>query len=403
MKTITQKLSTVALVTSIALATSFSFSVGAATQSDKAPEADLSKVEGTLYKYERTLPMLETAYFSSSPERRKDGLNVGKLKTTQSIEQLAKDIAADKYGHYDSLLIAHKNTLVFESYYRKGRINMPHPQASTTKVYTSLLIGRAIKLGYLTMEDLHKPIVHFLSDLDRSKLPAGIEKITLHHTLSMQSGLQIPSEEQDALQEKPALIKGQKYAEAFFTLSKPVSIETQHYNYQGTDPDLTMMVLEAVVPGSAMQFIRKELLAKLDITNFDWGTRPNGLPHAGASISITSRDMIKLALLVANGGAWNGEQLISKSYLGLATTKIAAPHDPEFDYSNFRYGYFFWGTSFTVNGKNYDAKFGWGGGNQYTMAIDSLDLAIAITARIRDDEHTFKFIEKQILPAFIQQ
>ena len=70
-----------------------------------------------------------------------------------------KEIAENKHGRFDSFLILQQDKLLFESYYSRGRINLPHPQASTTKAYTALLLGRAIQLGYLTMDDLDKPLI----------------------------------------------------------------------------------------------------------------------------------------------------------------------------------------------------------------------------------------------------
>ena len=108
------------------------------------------------------------------PADRNDALVVGKLGTDGGnkamVLQLAEEFANNKHGDYDSLLIAHKDKLLFESYFMRGRINLPHFQSSTTKSYTSMLIGRAIQLGYITMADLDKPLVSFLKGLDHTKV-----------------------------------------------------------------------------------------------------------------------------------------------------------------------------------------------------------------------------------------
>jgi CubicO group peptidase (beta-lactamase class C family) len=88
-------------------------------------------------------------------------------------------------------LIAHRGKLLFEPYYRRGRINYPHYQMSITKSYTAMAIGRAIQLGHLTMADLDKPVVGFLNRLDRSKLVPGAETITLAEAMNMRSGVRL--------------------------------------------------------------------------------------------------------------------------------------------------------------------------------------------------------------------
>ena len=134
------------------------------------------------------VPILNKAFINTAPENREDGIVVGELGVDagdkEKILALAKEIADHKHGRFDSFLIAHKDKLLFESYYARGRIDLPHFQASATKAYTGLLLGRAIQLGYLTMDDLDKPLVGFLKDLDPSKFADGAEKITLNHAVN---------------------------------------------------------------------------------------------------------------------------------------------------------------------------------------------------------------------------
>ena len=102
----------------------------------------------------RDIQYLEDAFIDTAPADRKDSLVVGELGVDGGnkamIVKLAQQIADDNSDKFDSLLIAYKGKLLFESYYSRGRINMPHPQASTTKAYTALALGRAMQLGYLT-------------------------------------------------------------------------------------------------------------------------------------------------------------------------------------------------------------------------------------------------------------
>ncbi|MEI6424132.1 MAG: hypothetical protein WCP55_18090, partial [Lentisphaerota bacterium] len=101
------------------------------------------------------------------------------------------EIADGKHGEIDSLLISRQCRLLFESYYRRGRINYPHYQMSITKSYTAMAIGRAIQLVYLTMDDVDKPLVPFLKNLDPSKLVSGASAITLAEAMNMKSGVRM--------------------------------------------------------------------------------------------------------------------------------------------------------------------------------------------------------------------
>ncbi len=353
-------------------------------------------------------PLLNKAFINAAPEDRKDGLSVGELGIDggqkEMILKLAKEIANHKHGGFDSFLITHKDTLIFESYYQRGRINLPHGQASATKAYTGLALGRAIQLGYLTMDDLNKPLVSFLKDLDPTKLVEGAEKITLHHALTMRSGIRISEEQREAMNKKPDQLKGQGEVQSLLTHSTPITEESQVFNYGG-DPALVMQVIEAVVPASAKDFIKKELLDKLGIKSYIWKTAPSGLPESGWRTSMTSRDMVKWGTLVMNNGKWNGEQLIPEAFIAKATRRILQTGDDDIygggkDVSHEGYGYFWWSADLKHGAKSYYGASAQGGGGQYILLIKELDLLIVVTGHDNDNA-TLQLAAERVIPAFV--
>lgn len=357
----------------------------------------------------REIPLLKQAYFEPSPTYEKDKLEVGKLGADggnkDAILKLAKEIEQGKHGKYDSFLIAHKDKLLFESYYLRGRANLPHFQASATKAYTGLALGRAIQLGYLTMADLNKPLVSFLSEINRTKLAKGAEKITLHKALTMRSGLQIPKEHIDALTDDSNTLKGQKHLQAMLEHSKPITPESQVFKYS-YDPKLVMQVLEAVVPGGAEHFIKTELFDKLGITNYIWPSDVNDLPRAGSHTKFTSRDMVKIGLLAKNRGLWQGQRLIPKIYIEQAMDRIVLTGDEDVHFGGPNttkqgYGYYWWSADLEYNGKKYFARSAQGGWGQLITIIDELDLVVVTTAHDNDANY-LQLIAEQVLPAFIQ-
>jgi len=231
-----------------------------AEESDgRAPEATTAEASGSF----RDIPYLENAFIDVSPANRNDGILVGELGVNDGskdmLVKLAQEIAGDDHDNYDSLLISHKGKLIFESYYRRGRANLPHFQASATKTYTSMALGRAIQLGYLSMADLDKPVVSFLTELDPSRFVAGAELITLHNALTMTTGIQIADEQWAEFRSNPDQIQGQKQVQAILEHSEPITKETQTFLY-GSGPGLIMQVIEAVVPGPAEDFIKSSEL-----------------------------------------------------------------------------------------------------------------------------------------------
>ncbi|MBT1064504.1 serine hydrolase [Bowmanella sp. Y26] len=380
------------------------FQVSAEYHNKVAPEATAAETSLSF----REIPLLDSAFISTAPTDRNDGLVVGELGVDGGkqdlIVKLAEEIAAGKHGKYDSLLIAHKGKLLFESYYLRGRVNLAHFQASATKTYTSLALGRAIQLGYLSMADLDKPVMSFLPDLDPTKFVQGVERITLNNALTMTTGIRISREKWQELEKNPGQLKGQGYIQTMFEHSAPITEVSQQFLY-GTGPDLVMQVIEVVVPGGAEAFIKRELLDKLGISNYHWQTHPSGLPEAGWRVRMTSRDMAKWGSLAINKGKWQGQQLIPQAYLAKATSRILLTGDEDFHYggkdtSSQGYGYFWWGADLKVGDKSYYAVSAQGGHGQFITLIEALDLMIVHTAHDNDASY-LQITAERILPAFI--
>ena len=358
----------------------------------------------------RESPQLNKAFINPKPEDRNDGLVVGELGVDggdkELILNLAQEIADHKHGRFDSFLIVHKDKLLFESYYARGRINLPHGQASATKAYTGMLLGRAIQLGHLTMDDLDKPISSFLKELDPTKFVDGAEKITLNHALTMRSGIRISEENREEMNKNPDRLKGQGHVQALLEYSAPITSATQVFKYGG-GAGLTMQVIEAVVPGSAKDFIKTEFLDKLGITNYGWPSAINGLPTAGSRSKFTSRDMVKLGLLARNKGKWKGEQLLPEAFITKAMSSVLyTDEDYEVHYggkdvSKQGYGYFWWSAELKSGNKNYFSASAQGGYGQFIIQVEELDLMVVFTAH--DNETNYlQIAAERILPAFIK-
>jgi CubicO group peptidase (beta-lactamase class C family) len=359
----------------------------------------------------RDLPNLDVPYISYSPDQESDALKVGSAelskKNKAELEALIKEIQEGQHGKFDSLLIVHNGKLIFESYYNRGRSNLAHGQASATKGYLSLAVGRAIELGYLSMADLDKPVVNFLKKLDKNQFVDGAELISLQKALVMSSGIQLSIDEINELEDKYAdQFAGQGQVQVYLQHSPAISSELQKYDYKRSDPQIVMQVLDAVVPGGAEAFIKTELMGKLGISDFSWSKSISGQLQGPYGASLKSRDMIKFGMLLRQGGKWNGEQIIAKEYL--KATKVRAlylPIDvPYFSGENISkpaYSNYFWLANLKGKNGEYPIFSIQGGGGQYVVNIEDLDLMIVSTGRGREIE-PLKLISERMIPLFEQ-
>jgi CubicO group peptidase (beta-lactamase class C family) len=371
-----------------------------------APEVTDLNAEDISFQKEKEIPYLEKPFITTSPKALNDQLKVGKLGidggkeelVLKYVRELAKKSEDPKSGKTDSLLIAYKNKILFESYFRRGRRNYPHYQMSITKSYTAYAIGRAIQLGHLSMDDLQKPVVYFLKEIKPDKLARAADKITLDQAMQMRSGIRLPKKKIGEIIQRPSLLLGQGQAHAYLQFSKDLpdlpNSSLQPFKYQSSDTVLTMQVLEAVVPGTAEDFIREQLLKPMGITNYGWQEDLSGFPKAAAGSSFLSRDMIKMGLLTLNKGIWNGKQHLPKEFVKQATSPLVQTSPSTF------YGYFWWNQTLDIGDREYDSIQGRGAGGQFIFIIPTLELVISATAHNQGMGKMRAQLPHYLIPAF---
>jgi CubicO group peptidase (beta-lactamase class C family) len=366
-----------------------------------APEVTDLNAEDISFALEAKLPDLEEPFINARPNQRKDGIAVAPLTREhgdrRAILRFAHEIAAGQHGEIDSFLLMKDGELLFESYYRRGRANFPHYQMSITKSYTAMAVGRAMQLGYLTMEDLDRPVVSFLDEIDSSRLVTGAAEITLAEAMNMHSGVRIAPAKAKALMKEPEKLKGQGQIQAYLEHTAPISPAPREYKYQGSDPSMTMQVIEAVVPGTAREFIETELLSMMGITQYAWQEDVSGLPKSAAGSSMRSRDMLKWGMLVMNDGKWNGEQLIPGDFVKRATDRLHTNRQGT------SYGFFWWRHDMKVGDRKIDCISGRGAGGQFLLLFPELNLISVITAHNKGMGGMLKTFPNRVLSALVAE
>jgi len=213
--------------------------------------------------------------------------------------------------------------------------------------------------------------------------------------MNMRSGIRIDQEKAKGLMKSPAQLKGQGQIEAYLENSAPISQTPREFKYQGSDPSMTMQILETVVPGTAREFIETEVLGKMGITNFGWQADISGLPKSAAGSSMQSRDMIKWGMLVMNQGKWKGEQLIPAAFVERATSRLHT--NPQ----GTSYGYFWWRHDMKVGDRKIDCISGRGAGGQFILLFPELDLIGVATAHNRGMGDLLKIFPDRVVSSFL--
>lgn len=308
-----------------------------------------------------------------APERLDDGWETSTADAEgvdpDRISWMMDHIYAGGYEFLHALLVVRNGKLVVEEYFGTfGRDSLQHLQ-STTKSFTSALIGIAIDHGAIGGVD--DPMFDYLPEYAYLRNPDK-DGITIEHCLMMAAGLEwneITVPTSDAHNDNMVGHRVSDYVA--YVLGKPVVAPpgTQWYYNSGCSMTLGTILKNATgIPADA--YAEQLLFGPLGITSWVW-ERINDGKHVGThgSLYLRTRDMAKFGQLFLQQGAWNGEQLISAQWVEESTRpRLTVTGDV-------RYGYQWWFTP--LNG--YDAPLTSGYGGQHIIFVPARS-AVIVTA-----------------------
>ncbi len=346
-----------------------------------------------------------------------DGWETGTLSSVgmdkSFFEQLDLKITIGNFGEVHSVIVVKNNRLVFEKYwpghdfsysdpnfhgtYIDFGINTRQNTHSTTKSFTSALIGIAIDKGFIKSKD--DKIFDYLPERYDTFNSGGREKITITDCLKMASGLKWNEWDVDIKSAEHDIIKFNSSSDPInYLLSKPIVTEpgTAFY-YNGGTVDLLGQIIKYATNSSVQSFSKNYLFGPLGITNYNWSVLyPSRIPCCHGDIYITPRDMAKFGQLFLEDGMWKGKRIISSEWVNLSTQNHINPNVSWAD----GYGYLWWIKNFKVNGVEYNSfkTMGWGG--QEIFVFKKLEMVVVFTgANYVEDTHTDFIVSNYILPA----
>ena len=288
-------------------------------------------------------------------------------------------------GNIDSVLIAKDGKLVLEEYFGDARQDKLHYQMSITKSIVALCIGKAIELGKIGSENDF--ILDYLPEVDRSKVAKGVETLTIKDLLTMNSGIRYKKASQSNS------LTQANHAELYLANTKPIRAN-KAYKYDGTNVDLLVHILFNTTGMTLGEAADKYVFAPLGIENYKFEQSACGLDKGAAGMGLTSRDMLKIGLMVMNSGNYKGSQVLSKDWIERATAVHVNQGKPH------QYGYLWWSNDIEVNGKTYRVRSARGAGGQFIFMLPELNLAAVFTSYYATN-HPIQHFADIIVPAFV--
>lgn len=347
----------------------------------------------------------EWNYKSPSPES--DGWEVaafGGFSENGPLADLFQRVIEGEFQGLDAVLIAHRGQLVVEEYFHLGAREKPHTLQSCTKSVVSLLIGTALDEGHI--EDFSQPLATYFPQY-KDSISAAFKQINLKHTLTMSSGLHWnewelplsdPRHDLRALNESSDMYR--------FMLNRNFekgASPGDKFNYNTGLSVLLGGVLLDVAGVSADEYAAAHLFKPLGIQQHHWYAL-NGIMHTGGGLWFLPRDFLKLGQLVLNNGQWNGQQIVSRSWIE-ESTRFHLPVRQRGVAVG--YGYQWWNGHLRSDGTEFPVIWAEGLGGQFLFILPDLDLVALFMHHNPHDlalKHTMarKEMEEYIIPAFYQ-
>lgn len=219
-------------------------------------------------------------------------------------------------NYFDSVLVMHCDTILFEAYRNGFTADTMHELQSATKTFSSTLVAIMLKKGLVT--SLDQKISELLPSKYAPLFTGQKANITVRHLLTMTSGLAWTDfGTNNSFDQITAAADSVQYV-----LSQTLNTTPgQTFAYNTGSSHLLSAIVHYKSGKTTKQFAEDELFGPLGITSYTWPTLQDGVAQGGWGMYMKPRDFIKLAKLYRDGGVYNGVQILDKSYTDAAVVR----------------------------------------------------------------------------------
>ena len=181
---------------------------------------------------------------------------------------------------------------------------------SMGKSVASSLVGIGIDDGLLSLDEAASTWITEWADGPNND-------ITLRHLLEMRSGL--PENNTN-----PYGVYGAEPDQLAYSIDRtPIREPGTQFSYVNEDSMILGAVLDRAFGQSTAEVAQTRLFEPLGMQG-DWWTDGEGNTLTYCCIDSTARDFARFGLLFARGGEWDGQQIISESYVTESTTGVSS-------------------------------------------------------------------------------
>ena len=264
------------------------------------------------------------------------------------------------------LMMMRHGKIFAEGYWKPYAKGIVHGMQSLSKTYAGTAVGIAMERGILGLDD--RIIDCFPEEAAGISLP-WLEELRIRHLLSMSTGMRSMSGFQGNW-----IVNFLKNP----ILDKPGT----RFFYNSVGSSLLGEIIRRKTGMGLNDWLRNNLYEKvgMDPDKVKWLCLPDGLEIGGSGLYTTLENNMRLGLLYLRQGEWNGEQIISREFCRLASTKQVdnADEDGILRDGHVGYGYQMW------MGLHHNTYCMCGALGQYTIMCPEEDIVIAFSGRTNE-------------------
>jgi CubicO group peptidase (beta-lactamase class C family) len=311
---------------------------------------------------------------------------------SEPLDSLHRDIAADKYGNVDRLVIIRNGYLVRSERYPRDyraisagtdttshQFNYQHPDwhpyyhgrdvhtlQSVTKSVTSALIGIAIDRKEIPGVDT--PLLSFFRDRDLSRADPRLRQARLEDLLTMRTGIEWHESDRPLDSTNTTIQLEASRDWMAYTLAQPMDAAPgTKWVYNSGGSALMAAVLKQATGQHAHKYAEAHLFGPLGIRDYHWKLTPTGHPDTEGGLYLEAEQLAKIGYLYLNRGMWNGRRVISEEWVNTSVVRHVNDVNP----AGWGYGYQWWRLD---RDDHVDVWAGLGYGGQFLVVLPQFNM-----------------------------
>jgi CubicO group peptidase (beta-lactamase class C family) len=207
------------------------------------------------------------------------------------------------------LMLHRAGRVVAEGWRWPYRADRPRIMHSATKSVMACAIGMALEEGRLRLQD---KVVSFFPELISGSIDDKLASMTVEHLLTMRAG--------HGAETSGSIWRGicTSWTAEFFNIPLVYPPGTT-FMYTSAASYMLSAILTKVTGQTLHEYLKPRFFEPLGIVDEQWDLGPDNVNPGGNGLTMKTADLLKLGVLHAQGGLWEGRRILSAAWIAQAT------------------------------------------------------------------------------------